>query len=484
MSGQINPPQPQRPLWYWQELAEAVGAATNSPETKDSNRVSGLGISGVSIDTRSLQQGDLFIALAGDPGERFYTSSPGTRDGHEFLSVAAEKGASGALVSTTAPLGLPQLRVGDTLDGLWALGRAAVNRHRGTRIAVTGSSGKTTAKAFLGAALAATTEAGSLNNFWGVPLCLARTPLDAAFGVYEIGTNRAGEIAPLATLVRPHAAIVLNVHPAHIGNFASIEELRKEKLSISSGLDSISNLICEYSVAQVAGLSRRTLTFGDQPSADVRLTEIRGDRAVIETPRGLLDVRVPGGGRHRALTLAAVIATLISLDEDPARAADLPASLVPEGRGNEHLVSCSNGGEWVLIDDSYNANPVSMAAALVGLTEGVFGDTDSAARYAIIGEMLELGEQAESYHLGLLEPCKKLAGVFCVGKGMRSLYDALPSDKRLGYADSVKEINTAELLERLPHSGKLLVKGSNRVFWSNRFCSALATALRASQRAK
>ena len=459
----------RRPLWYWPELAAAVGTPVAA---------GGSEVSGISIDSRTLNSGDLFIALSGDPGERFFTSSPGSRDGHEFLQAAYERGAAGALVSGTKPMGLAQLRIGDTLDGLWALGRAAVDRHRGARIAITGSSGKTTAKAFLAAALGATAEPGSLNNFWGVPLCLARTPIDARYAVYELGTNQAGEIAPLSKLVQPDVALLLNVHPAHLGNFASLEALQSEKLSISSGLHDISNFVCEYSVAADAGLVGRVWSFGEQADATVRLLTQRGDLATFDIPGGRLDARVPGGGRHRALTLACVIAALLALEKDPALATELPSSLVPIGRGDEQLVGRKNGGEWLVVNDSYNANPASMAAALTALMERPGANTGPA--FAILGEMLELGDRASQFHLELLEHCAPLAGVFCVGEEMRALAEALPSERLLGYAATAADIDLNALIAQLPDSGRLLVKGSNRVFWQSEYVETLIGALRAS----
>ena len=466
-----------RPLWHWPEVAAAVGAPVPA---------GGSPVTGVSIDTRTLNPGDLFIALSGDPGERFFTSSPGNRDGHEFLPAAHAQGAAGALVSRSHPLGLPQLRTADTLDGLWSLGRAAAARHSGLRVAITGSSGKTTAKAFLAAALGANAETGSLNNFWGVPLCLARTPVDARYAVFEIGTNQVGEIAPLSELVQPHVACLLNVHPAHLGNFPSFQALREEKLSISSGLQDISKFVCEHSVAVAANLTGRVLSFGEDADASVRLTSQHGDAATYQTPAGQIDARVPGGGRHRALTLACVVATLVALDKDPALASELPATLVPEGRGDERLVSRANGGEWLLINDSYNANPSSMSAALLAVTDAITDGVTEAAgvqpaqrtpTYAFLGEMLELGDESAKFHLELLEHCARFDGVFCVGKDMRALADALPREQQLGYADAVADIDLAAVLKQLPRSGQVLVKGSNRVFWQSGFVETLAQAL-------
>lgn len=452
------------PLWRWSELATAL----NCPPV-----TAGPAITGISIDSRTAKTGDLFIALAGDPGPRFHTSSPGQRDGHDFVSAAAKAGAAGALVARLQPLDLPQLQVGDTLDGLWALGRQAAARHKGVRFAITGSSGKTTCKAFMSAALAAAAEPGSFNNFWGVPVCLARTAATAPHAIYEIGTNQAGEIEPLARLVDPQVAVLLNVHPAHLGNFDSLEALRKEKLSISNALDDLSQFVCEYSVAVAAGLASQVFTFGEETGAAVRLRELVGDRAVYATPNGDLAARVPGGGRHRALTLGAVLAALICAGEDPDRATELPATLVPNGRGNERLITSRSGASWVIVDDSYNANPASMTAALDALA------ASEGPCYAILGEMLELGDQSRSYHLDLASHCAGLAGVFCVGEACRDLFESLPQSQRLGYADRESDIDLPALLDALPETGRVLVKGSNRVFWQNDFCARLMTLFEA-----
>ena len=197
-------PTLNEPLWRWPELCGALGSVpADGPE-----------IMGVTIDSRATNPGDLFVALQGDPGPRFNASSRSDRDGHDFVAHAASNGASGALVHRGVETDLPLLHTGDTLDGLWAIGRARRAALHGDIVAVTGSSGKTTAKTFLGTALDAFATGGSLNNHLGVPLSLARTPRDAATAVYEIGTNHPGEIAPLSELVRPTVAVVLNVHPA------------------------------------------------------------------------------------------------------------------------------------------------------------------------------------------------------------------------------------------------------------------------------
>ena len=203
------------PLWRWPALCEALGVPS----------VEGPDVGGISIDSRTTQPGDLFIALTGDPGPRFNASQRSDRDGHDFIKAALAAGAVGVLAHDGGEHGCPALQVEDTLDGLWDLGRAARARLTCPVVAITGSSGKTTSKTFLAAALDAFATAGSLNNHLGVPLSLARTPVDAGSAVFEIGTNHPGEIGPLSELVSPTVSVLLNVHRAHTENFPSRDAL-------------------------------------------------------------------------------------------------------------------------------------------------------------------------------------------------------------------------------------------------------------------
>jgi len=245
-------------LWSWAEIAQALTG----------ERISGPDITGVTIDSRQVKPGDLFIALHGDPGPRFNPGQRSTIDGHDFVQAAADAGAAGALVHRSrenlpAPGRFPLLRVQDTYDGLWDLGRAARRRLTGPVIAITGSSGKTTAKTFLAHALGAYAPPGSFNNHIGVPLSLANAPSDTHCGVFEIGTNHPGEILPLATMVNAQVSMVLNVHQAHIENFKNLLELKAEKTSIFNPLSDKSNAISEDEIGLDYGL-----TFGVTPSAD------------------------------------------------------------------------------------------------------------------------------------------------------------------------------------------------------------------------
>ena len=441
-------------LWRWRELC----AALSLPE------VDGPEVQGISIDSRSANAGDLFVALTGDPGPRFHVGQRSTRDGHDFIAAATRAGAVGALVHIDAPEGVVGLRVDDTLDGLWALGAAARARFAQPVVAVTGSSGKTTVKTFLKQALGAFATPGSLNNHLGVPLSLARTPLNASAAVYEIGMNHPGEIEPLARLVRPHVAVVVNVHPVHTEYFDDLDAIRVEKLSIGAGLEAGGTLVAPYGLnLQGVAPGHDVVTFGEDPNADVQLVSMRGNSAQYRTPSGPIEAAVPGGGMHRAVSLASVVAALIALHRPVEAAAGLNPNSIPKGRGNRSTV---NG--IVVIDDSYNANPASMTAALESLASEAAG-----RRIAILGDMLELGDAARGYHTALGRACEPLDGVYCVGSLMRSLYEALPAAKRLGHAASPTDIEMPDL-----HPGDVvLVKGSNRIFWAEQFVDALLEKL-------
>jgi len=447
-----------QPLWRWRELCVALGLPA----------VAGPDVTGISIDSRTLAPGELFVALKGDPGPRFNVSQRSDRDGHDFVAAALARGAAGVLVHRAVSAAAPQLIVSDTLDGLWKLGAAARARFGGRSIAVTGSSGKTTAKTFLSTALDCPASTGSLNNFWGVPLSLARTPPDAAAAVFEIGTNHPGEIAPLARLARPHVALVLNVGQAHLEYFADWDALRREKLSIAEGLEPGGTLVVPDDLNLEGVQAPRVVRFGESGAADVRLIafDAAATRGRFRVAGHTVEANVPGGGRHRALTVAAVLACMHAAGFPLVRALGLSDELVPAGRGRRHRI-----GEMVLIDDSYNANPVSMRAALDSLS------AEPGRRYAVLGEMRELGALAPQAHRDLASACARLDGVVCVGAGTRPLYDALRAEQRLGFAEEQIGVDLDALAARLARPATVLVKGSNRVFWVHGFVGRLIQAL-------
>jgi UDP-N-acetylmuramoyl-tripeptide--D-alanyl-D-alanine ligase len=441
--------QKKAPLWTWRELSE--GLLHRCEEGPD--------VLGVKVDSRLICPGDLFIALPGDPGPRFNPSYRSDIDGHDYIAAAAANGAVGAIIhhpqgSLVAPAEFPVLEVADTYDGLWDLGRLARKRLLADVVAVTGSSGKTTAKHFLTAALQAYSPPGSFNNHIGVPLALANAPADCATGVFEIGTNHPGEIEPLAHMVCPDLAIVLNVHRAHIENFADQAALRAEKLSIFKALKDKSKAISEDVLKLGFGL-----TFGESKDADARVLSISGDKAEINLLSKNYTARVPGGGIHRAKSVAAALLACHLLDHDLDLACNLPAETIPTGRGNVR-----QAGQVTVIDDSYNANPDSMKAGITTLL-----DASATRRIAVIGEMLELGEASEEGHLELLPKLLDADVVFCVGKGTKTLAQQLGASWQL-HAD---QRLAAQIAAAATPGTAILVKGSNRVFWACGFVDEL-----------
>lgn len=447
-------------IWRWRDLCVALGLP---PED-------GPDIGGIAIDSRRLAPGDLFVALPGDPGPRFQTSSVSDRDGHDYIPDAIRRGAAGVLAHRDDAYGVPTLRVGDTLDGLWALGHHRRGQLACPVAAVTGSSGKTTCKEFLAKALGAFATTGSLNNHIGVPLSLASTPADATAAVYEIGTNHPGEIAPLSRLASPNVAIVLNVHPAHIEFFDGIDGIRKEKLSIAQGLGADGVLVRHEQVQPLAD-APKTLTFGTEKAADVYLLGLDGDRAQLATPQGEVVAPVPGGGQHRAMSVAACAAALLALELPVSQLERLGAAQLPKGRGNRIEV-----GGVTIIDDSYNANPASMKAALLALAAE--SPIRGGRRIAVLGEMLELGDDGERFHRNLATVCEGLDQVFCIGPGIAPLHEELASSGRAEWLPKTDATFVTACAEGLRPGDVVLVKGSNRVFWANGFADSLVAALR------
>jgi len=450
-------------LWTHEELAEALSVQPHLAASPP-------GVCGISIDTRTIRPGELFIALKGNPGPRFKTLSPGTGDGHDYVEAAAREGAAAAVVHRQQPVSLPQYCVADTLDGLWALGRSGRRRNRGRILALTGSSGKTTLKHFLATLTGGYASAGSQNNFWGVPLALARLPAGLSPGIFELGMNSPGEIAPLARLVKSHVAMILNVLPVHQAQFSDLDEIVKEKFSIASGLERGGTLVFPERLrgAAQASWSGRCLTFGITADANVRLLDTHDARRMAFRVNGqLLEAGVNFRGTHRRMTAAAAVAGCVALGEEPRTIVErLPLLSLPEGRGN-HVTIC----DITIIDDSYNANPASMAAALADLAA-----MDARRRYAILGEMLELGIRSPDYHRNLAAACVGLGGVWLVGKEMLALADRLPKPVVQGWQEKADAALSQEVAERLNPGDCLLVKGSNGVFWKTSFMVGLKAA--------
>ena len=429
---------------------------------------------GVSIDTRTLQKGDLFVALKD------------VRDGHDFVADALRKGAAAALVSYV-PDGLasdaPLLIVDDVLRGLEALGAAARSRTDARVIAITGSAGKTSTKEMLRHVLGAQgrTHAAeaSYNNHWGVPLTLARMPADTEFAVIEIGMNAPGEIEPLSKMARPHVAVVTTVAAAHLEAFENIQGIAREKGSIFKGLepDGVAVFNADIQTADILDdIARKyadmRVGFGALPGAklladDVRLEErtsiVRGR---FRNQPFLFKVGAPG--RHFAMNALAVFgaAVLVGADADVV-ACDIGQWSAPAGRGQRETVVLDEVEDWSfeLFDDAFNANPASLGAALWVLTAvqpvDDIGRVNRGRHIAILGDMLELGPTELKLHAGLADhPAMELIDrVDCVGHRMRALYDALPEEKRGRWVETAEEL-VREAHHLVDAGDVVLVKGS------------------------
>jgi UDP-N-acetylmuramoyl-tripeptide--D-alanyl-D-alanine ligase len=452
-------------LWTSQEAAKATGGkATGNWQA-----------SGVSIDTRTLEPGDLFVALTA------------ARDGHDFVAQALEKGAAAALVSRV-PDGVgkdaPLLVVDDVQAGLEALGRAARARFKGRVVAVTGSVGKTSTKEMLRTVLGAQGRVHaaekSYNNHWGVPLTLARMPADADFAVIEIGMNHPGEIAPLSRMARPHVAMVTIVAPAHLAAFESLDGIAREKASIFQGLEPGSVAICNGDLG-VSPILRETgarhaaqvICFGEQPGNDFQVTRVTLHDActVAEGHCGadkvLYKVMVPG--RHFALNAMGVLAVVSALELDRALAVTaLGAWNAGAGRGAREVIVLDPVETHLrmdLIDDSYNANPASVGAALEVLAAAQprhdVGRIGQGRRIAYLGDMKELGQTEAELHAALADhtAMQQIDCVHCVGPLMQHLWEALPEDKRGRWCATSAEMAEG-LRGDLDAGDVILVKGS------------------------
>ncbi len=445
-------------LWTSDEAANATAGRTERTWTA----------TGVSIDSRSIAPGDLFVALAGP-----------NHDGHDFVLAALERGAAAAMVHRDVsglPSGAPLLRVADTFSGLHGLGKAARSRLRGQVIAVTGSVGKTGVKEALQAVLAdqgrVAANRGNLNNHWGVPLSLARLPRDTDFAVLEIGMNHAGEITPLSRLVRPHVAVITTVAAVHIGNFASVEAIADAKAEIFAGVvpggAAVLNFDNEHirrleAAAAAAGIDR-IFGFGrEAPASGAQLIEAasdaEGSTVSAEIGGQAQTYRVGAPGPHWIINSLCVLAVTFVLGADvPSAAAALTDLTVSKGRGQRHAISVG-GGSLTLIDDSYNASPTSMAAAFA--TAATMPTVNGGRRIAALGDMLELGE-AEVWEHTRLADLLLDAGfdlVFTAGPLMAELHAALPDERRGQHAATSAEL--AALLPAMMQAGDVVVvKGS------------------------
>ncbi|MGV6874432.1 UDP-N-acetylmuramoylalanyl-D-glutamyl-2,6-diaminopimelate--D-alanyl-D-alanine ligase [Pseudochelatococcus sp. B33] len=426
-------------------------------------------VTGVSIDTRTLAPGDLFLAIRGE-----------NSDGHAYVQQALAKGAAAAVIDEAHAASLvnggPLYVVRDVLEALHGLGAAARARSRARVIAVTGSVGKTSTKEALRLALGRQgrthASVASYNNHWGVPLSLARMPRGTRFGIFEIGMNAPGEVAPLSHLVRPQVAIVTTVGQVHLEYFPSVAAIADAKGEIFSGLEPGGVAVLNRDNDQferlkahvLASRAGRIITFGEHPKADVR-----GIKIVLKPELSVVEAQVFGApvvyrigspGRHIALNSLAVLAAVHAVGGDLALAALALGELTPPvGRG-ERVRLGAPGGEFLLIDESYNANPTSMTAALDTLGQAAVGLRGR--RIAVLADMLELGPDSGELHASLNAPIVEndIDLVFAAGSGMHHLWRTLAPEVRGAYAETAQGLEE-QVLRAIRAGDVVMVKGSN-----------------------
>ncbi len=440
-------------LWTSTEIAAATGGMASIA----------FSANGVAFDSREVGAGDLFIALKGE-----------NTDGHRFVDAAFEQGATGAIVSQ--PVAHPNIQVADTTAALDALGVAARARTAAKIVGVTGSVGKTGTKEALSAALARGKRGAvhrsvkSYNNHTGVPLSLSRMPADSAFGVFEMGMNHAGELAALTRLVRPHVALITAIAPAHIEFFESIEAIADAKGEIFQGLEPGGTAIVPFDslhrdrlIAHARPYASNILTFGTGEGADVRALDTvstsGGTLITAVLPQAEISFTLSQPGDHWVSNAMAVLAVIHTLGGDLAAAGLALADFsgLP-GRGAHYRISVGDG-EVLIVDESYNANPTSVAATL-----DVLGKTDAKRRIIVLGAMRELGMMSDDLHAGLAEPILA-AGVdyaLLVGSGIEPLARVL--EGRIESAHWPDASSAGESLQKLIRAGDaVLIKGSNAI---------------------
>jgi len=450
------------PLWARDDIFAAVdgvsGSNTNRPDWH---------ATGVSIDSRNIKPGDLFVAIEGP-----------NADGHDYVEMAFKAGAVAAIVHRPVAMATGHLvLVKDTLAALEGLARFARARLSGdARVcAVTGSVGKTGTKDMLVHILSkqgkTASTLGNLNNHWGLPLSLARVPADCKFVVLELGMNHAGELLPLTALARPHAAIITTVDAVHMEFFESVADIADAKAEIFSGLepDGIAIINADnqfrdrlFKAARRAGTAS-IRTFGVAADADVRLIEWQphddGSTVTAEVDDLKLAYRIPTEGRHIALNSTGVLAVVQAIGADVVHAAQsISESEAPKGRGSREKIAW-HGSSLTVIDDSYNASPVAVKAALNALA--LVPVAQDGRRLVVLGDMLELGDQAPAYHAALAGLCVDSGAelVFTAGPLMQNLFDALPKTQRGGHAATSTELAPL-VVSALKPGDVVLVKGS------------------------
>ncbi|MEX0808568.1 MAG: UDP-N-acetylmuramoylalanyl-D-glutamyl-2,6-diaminopimelate--D-alanyl-D-alanine ligase, partial [Dongiaceae bacterium] len=448
------------PLWTADDAATALGCPAPSRDWT---------ASGVSIDSRTLAPGDLFVALTGPH-----------RDAHGFVADALRANAAAAIVSRrpeNVAADAKLLVVPDTQAALEALGRAARERSGARRIAVTGSVGKTGTKEMLRLVLSAQApthaSVGSYNNLWGVPLTLARMPRETVYGVFELGMNHAGELAPLSRQVKPQVAIVTTIEAVHLEYFASVAEIADAKAEIFAGMGPGGIAVLNRDNAHFARLAKkaeaaglaRVVGFGSDASADARLVDcsLHATCSAVTASIGgtRLDYCLAVPGRHWVTNSLAVLAAVQAAGADVGTAAAALARMAPpKGRGQRfRVVLDGEAGGFDLIDESYNASPVAVRAALAVLGRATI--KSGGRRIAVLGDMRELGVQAPLLHAGLAADIAEnnIDLVYCCGPMMAHLFEALPAARRGAHAADSAAL--APLVRRAIRPGDVvLVKGS------------------------
>jgi len=456
----LKPKPDAEPLWTTAALAEAMGA-----EPAGADRP----VSGIYIDSRTVSRGEAFFAIRGD-----------RLDGHDFVAPALDRGAAVAVVASDARPRYPDVRpdrliaVDDTLDGLRRVAAAARARSLARIVAVTGSVGKTSTKEALRVALAVSgpthASVASFNNHWGVPLTLARLPRAARFGVFEIGMNHAGEITPLSELVRPHVAVITAIAPVHLEHLGSIEAIARAKAEVFAGMEpggaAVLNLDApqfDLLAAEAEARGLRVVPFGTD-----RAAEARAEAVSLETDGSIVTATILGEridyllaapGRHIVQNSLAVLAAAKLAGADLGRAAQALGQLhAPKGRGQRHALHLGEGVA-TLIDESYNANPASMEAAIALLGQSPVGE--GGRRIAVLGDMLELGPEAPALHAALVAPlaAADVGIVHLAGPLMAALRDALPQTRRGAYAKAAAGLEPI-LVETLRPGDTIMIKGS------------------------
>lgn len=445
------------PLWTAREAARATGGRLVGAEDWNAT--------GVSIDTRTLERGDLFVALKDQ------------RDGHDFVPAAEKAGAVASIVAREDAGTGPRLVVPDVLEALQRLGVTARDRSAALRVGVTGSVGKTSVKEAIAAVFRAAGRAHSsvksYNNHWGVPLTLARMPKDTQRAVFEMGMNHAGEIAALTTQVQPHIALITRIAPAHLENLGSMEAIADAKSEIFTGLapDGVAVIPadCEFAPRLSAHVSQSgaafLLEFGRAPHAAVRVLSWEdgpeSGSGRFDVMGRLVNLSIPAPGGHQAMNAAAVMAVCVAAGIEAGLVADTLSKLGAQaGRGASFEVRLEEGGRARILDDSYNANPVSMASAIATL--GRHQPAGKGRRLAVLGEMLEIGETSAERHRELAAQLAAagVSEVVGVGAMMEHMIAALPSSVS-GTLVRAPEKALEALAGRLRDGDVVLIKGSN-----------------------